>query len=55
MSERMCNVSVVPRSESPLSKHPHYSGGNQTGLAGGQGDHREAQGEKAVSHHLPTG
>ena len=51
----VCGAPVVPWGETPLPQHTHHPGGHQAGSARWQGHHREAAGQEALSHHLPTG
>lgn len=46
---------MVPGGAAPLPVDAHHPGGHQAGPARGQGHHREAQGQEAGAHHLPTG
>ena len=46
---------MVPRGSTPLSSGSNHSGGYKAGPEGRQGDHRQAEGEKVSSYHLPPG
>ena len=46
---------VVSWSETPLSSGSDHPGWYKAGPERGQGDHRQVEGEKVSSHHLPPG
>ena len=46
---------MVAGGKPPLPEHARHPGGHETGLARGQGQREEAEGEETLSAHIPTG